>query len=182
MKPLTLTGKRYGILLNPTGEALQLTPNAHSLIERRVVLGWRHTRLVPLAPQAKEIWATLLVSESPKLSRFPGLDGNYVVHLRPKISESDPTVKLLTFFAPSHPLDITPAAQLYDLSPAETRLAEALVNSGSHDGAMKILGISRNTVRAQMASIFRKTETARQGELIRLFTKIATFAQMCDDF
>jgi DNA-binding CsgD family transcriptional regulator/PAS domain-containing protein len=58
--------------------------------------------------------------------------------------------------------------RLFGLTPAEARLAAFLMNGKSLDQVGAELRISRNTLRSQLAKIFQKTGTTRQGELIRL--------------
>ncbi len=60
-------------------------------------------------------------------------------------------------------------AQLYRLSPAETRLAVALSKGMRIEEIAETFGISRNTVSYTMKNLFRKTETDRQADLISLF-------------
>lgn len=60
-------------------------------------------------------------------------------------------------------------AQLYGLSPAETRLALALVRGLRLDEIADEFGLSRNTVNYTLKNLFRKTETDRQADLISLF-------------
>ena len=60
-------------------------------------------------------------------------------------------------------------AQLYGLSPAETRLALALVRGLRLDEIAEEFGLSRNTVSYTLKNLFRKTETDRQADLISLF-------------
>ena len=60
-------------------------------------------------------------------------------------------------------------AQLYGLSPAETRLALALVRGLRVDEIADEFGLSRNTVSYTLKNLFRKTETDRQADLISLF-------------
>jgi|GEM_PF-1521320 CheY-like chemotaxis protein len=60
-------------------------------------------------------------------------------------------------------------AQLYGLSPAETRLALALVRGLRLDEIAVEFGLSRNTVSYTLKNLFRKTETDRQADLISLF-------------
>lgn len=63
---------------------------------------------------------------------------------------------------------------LFDLTPAETRLLRALAGGARlrcyADGA----GVSVSTVRTQLASIFHKTGTSRQSDLISIVTSVAT--------
>jgi len=68
--------------------------------------------------------------------------------------------------------------QLFDLSPAEARLAQLLADGLSMEEAALQLGVSRNTVRSQLQAVFAKTGTNRQGDLVRLLlSSAATLAQ-----
>lgn len=56
---------------------------------------------------------------------------------------------------------------LYGFTPAELRLAGHLVNGASLEEAAKLSGVGLPTLRTQLASMFRKTGTGRQSELLR---------------
>ncbi len=58
-------------------------------------------------------------------------------------------------------------ARLFGLSAAEAQLASQLAKGASLDEAAKSLGVSRNTARTQLQSVFLKTGTNRQSDLIR---------------
>ena len=58
--------------------------------------------------------------------------------------------------------------KLYKLTPAETRLAEALLDNQTVEGYALSVGVSRNTVRTHLANLFAKTGTRRQAELLRV--------------
>lgn len=76
----------------------------------------------------------------------------------------DPTLKRTTatkFFATS-----------YGLTPAEALLALELAQGTSVENFAVIRNVSVNTVRTQLSSIFAKTDTKRQGELISLLLRI----------
>ncbi|HVN31604.1 MAG TPA: hypothetical protein VMT45_06420 [Thermoanaerobaculaceae bacterium] len=60
---------------------------------------------------------------------------------------------------------------LYGLTAAETRLALLLLGGHTIGQASAVLAVSRNTVHSQLASIFRKTGTASQGELLRVLLR-----------
>jgi DNA-binding CsgD family transcriptional regulator/GAF domain-containing protein len=62
-------------------------------------------------------------------------------------------------------------AQLFDLTPAESRLALQLTNGASLEEASSELGISRNTARAHLRSIFAKTGVTQQTMLVSLILK-----------
>lgn len=60
------------------------------------------------------------------------------------------------------------AAYAYGLTPAEARLLRNLVEGKPLKSAADTLGIATNTAHTQLASIFRKTGTHRQIELLNL--------------
>jgi DNA-binding CsgD family transcriptional regulator/PAS domain-containing protein len=60
---------------------------------------------------------------------------------------------------------------LFDLTPAETHLTFQLANGQTIDEASEELGISRNTARAQLRSIFSKTGVTSQTLLVRLILR-----------
>ncbi|MBJ3783174.1 response regulator [Devosia sediminis] len=82
----------------------------------------------------------------------------------------EPAVGLFVTDPEWRPSDAAEAvAQLYGLSPAETRLALALVQGMRIDEIADEFGLSRNTVSYTLKNLFRKTETDRQADLISLF-------------
>jgi DNA-binding CsgD family transcriptional regulator/PAS domain-containing protein len=58
--------------------------------------------------------------------------------------------------------------QLYGLTPAESRLALLLAAGNAPKEAAQQLQVGISTVRSQLKSIFAKTDTNRQSELVRL--------------
>jgi DNA-binding CsgD family transcriptional regulator len=61
-------------------------------------------------------------------------------------------------------------AKLIGLTPAEARLARKLLDGETLQTGAKKIGIAANTARTQLRSIFRKTDTRRQADLIRVLT------------
>jgi len=57
---------------------------------------------------------------------------------------------------------------LFGLTEAEVRLVMQLLGGSSLTDAAETLGLSRNTVHSQLSSVFRKTGTRRQSELVKL--------------
>ena len=80
-----------------------------------------------------------------------------------------PTVAVL-LTDPDMATAITPAIleDLYGLTPAEIRVAERLATGETPKQTAEALGVNITTVREHLASLFRKTGTARQSDLIRL--------------
>jgi DNA-binding CsgD family transcriptional regulator len=64
-------------------------------------------------------------------------------------------------------------AELLDLSPREAEVAEALLAGHSLESLCALLEISRNTAKVHLQSIFRKTGTNRQSELVHLLSNVA---------
>ncbi len=60
---------------------------------------------------------------------------------------------------------------LYGLTPAESRVAESLLQGANPEEISDRYGVSLATVRSQLRSIFDKTETRRQSELVALLLR-----------
>lgn len=58
--------------------------------------------------------------------------------------------------------------QLYSLTRAEAELVRMLSEGRSLDQVAAARGVTMNTVRSQLKQVFSKTDTKRQGELVRL--------------
>ena len=63
-------------------------------------------------------------------------------------------------------------AGIFGLSPREADVAAALLAGHSLESLCNALGISRNTVKVHLQSIFRKTGTNRQSELVHLLSEV----------
>lgn len=63
-------------------------------------------------------------------------------------------------------------ADIFQLTPAERRLAELVSRGLTPEQSAQRLGVSINTVRSQLRALFRKTETERQAELAALFNRV----------
>lgn len=62
---------------------------------------------------------------------------------------------------------------LFALTRSEAKVALSLLQSADTVGAIaENLGISVNTARTHLSSVYRKTDTSRQSELVRLLSKI----------
>jgi DNA-binding CsgD family transcriptional regulator len=64
--------------------------------------------------------------------------------------------------------------QLFGLSATEARVAERLMIGDSPEQAAFALDVKISTVRWHLASLYRKTGTKRQGELVRLLLSLPT--------
>jgi DNA-binding CsgD family transcriptional regulator len=62
---------------------------------------------------------------------------------------------------------------IYDLTPAEVRLAQGISRGDSLEEVAADLGIRITTARTQLASIFAKTNTRRQARLVAILSHLA---------
>jgi len=62
--------------------------------------------------------------------------------------------------------------ELFGLTPAEMRVAMRLTSGDSPEGAARALDVSITTVRWHLASLYRKTGTSRQAELVRRLMQV----------
>jgi len=63
--------------------------------------------------------------------------------------------------------------QAFGLTPAEARLAQVIAGGTSPEAAAAQLGVSVETARNQLKSVFAKTGTHRQAELVALLLKLS---------
>ena len=83
--------------------------------------------------------------------------------------------KLLLTIMPIAPTDgptVELLQELYDLTPAEARLARGLTAGRSIAEIAEATGVSRDTVKFHLKSVFLKTGTSRQSALVRLLSGV----------
>ena len=68
-------------------------------------------------------------------------------------------------------------SDLFGLTPAQIRLARLLMQGHSLPQAASATGLSRETLRTQLRSIFEKTGPGRQAELVALFSRLALWTR-----
>ncbi len=97
-----------------------------------------------------------------------------------KFSEGKSVPSVAIFISDPEQSSETPVqiiTRLFGVTPAEASLAMLLVNGLTLDEAAKVQGVSRNTTRTHLRSIFAKTGVSRQTMLVRLILKsVATLA------
>lgn len=83
---------------------------------------------------------------------------------------------LFTVFEPGAPVDIDPfiLSTTFDLTPAEARVAAAIVAGCSPERCAKDLDVKLSTVRSQLVAIYRKTGAAGQADLVRMILSATT--------
>jgi DNA-binding CsgD family transcriptional regulator len=82
---------------------------------------------------------------------------------------------LLREFDPLHSAQPQPQLmrQLFDLTPAESKVALALCQGDTPTQIAERLGVAISTVRSHLKIIFSKTGATRQADLVRLLTLLS---------
>lgn len=62
--------------------------------------------------------------------------------------------------------------EMFGLTPAECRVALLLADGHAPTQVAEMIGVGRNTLKSQLASVFRKTGTSRQSQLVRLLSHL----------
>lgn len=83
-----------------------------------------------------------------------------------------PAVIVRILEAEVHPTLLERHADLFRLTSREIEVGSALLEGHSIDSLAAHLGMSRNTARVHLQSLFRKTETNRQSDLIRVLSEV----------
>jgi DNA-binding CsgD family transcriptional regulator len=111
-------------------------------------------RSIPVAGTASEapLVAHVLPLRGAALEVFAGAMS--ILFITPLVAQSSPAPELLQ--------------ALFDLTPAEARVASMLVDGQSVDAIARAQKLSSNTIRTQLKSVFAKTGVDRQVDLVSL--------------
>ena len=106
--------------------------------------------------------------------RFVDHDRVAIVHTLPLVRDARDIFAAATRLVFVTGLGASPGVEpgvlegLFDLTPAEARVARALAEGTSVAEIARRSGLSPGTVRVQLKAVFRKTDTRRQVDLVRL--------------
>ena len=130
---------------------------------------------------AAATFRTLFESDRTKLGRgssfplrFADQESVVIVHVLPLVHDARDIFAAATRLVFVTGLGFAPGAEpgvlegLFDLTPAEARVARALLAGRSVAAIAREAGLSTGTVRVQLKAVFRKTDTRRQIDLVRL--------------
>ena len=177
------------MLLGRDSRVIAMNLAARTIIDRSDGLLVRHGRLQTERGDESAILENLLSQAGPKSGKKPGLAGAMVVHKRnhtalhvrvtsagklPFALENRVTTIVLVN-------DLEQRARpsqevlnsLFRLTPAESRVALLLTDGHSTREITEMIGVKSSTLKSQLSSIYRKTNTSRQSELMRLLTQFA---------
>jgi len=164
------------IAMNPEIEAL--SPRIRTGAEDRLVLeGAGADALLYDAIQRYKAQVVPTVQSLPMMSRHgaPAL----ILHLLPirraarDIFSRSMAVVAVTEVGKVGPPDMRVLCGLFDLTPAEARVARGIAMAGRPEAIAASLGISLETARSHLKRIMSKTGTTRQAELVLLLSGLS---------
>lgn len=181
------------ILVDADGRVMSANAVATALIAEggalKVVDGAIHGRSKEATQHLREAIAAMSKRQSPQIDPYcylpialpdPARLHPLTLLVRPgppygPVSAPLKRTAIIVIRDPARPalLAVSDVERLFGLSPAEARLATRLVDGEALDEAALGLGISRNTARSQLQSIYMKTGVNRQGDLVRLLLSSA---------
>jgi DNA-binding CsgD family transcriptional regulator len=144
-----------------------------------------HDRVHLVTPQADRLLANALDEFKPEAAEqvrslpLPGRGSRppMIIHLVPVGGAEQDLFEPGSFLlaaTPVVPSDV-PSAELiqglFDLTPAEARVAQGIAAGQTVDALAVTNAVSIGTIRVQLRSVFEKTGTARQAELVQLLAE-----------
>ena len=176
-------------LLDDTGSVLHLNAAARALFSAD--RGLRLTRQRISATSAREArlldeaWRQLVAAGRPQevLVLQPAGNGRQALAVVVTLSRTPPGSPLgeacgaryVVSFSPLSRSGMPEPAQLmrlFELTPAEARLAQSLAASRSLNEAARDAGVKPSTVRSQLLAVLAKTGAKRQQELVALLARV----------
>jgi DNA-binding CsgD family transcriptional regulator len=175
------------LVLNEQGKALAANPLIEALTG---YVHWRAQDRVSLKDRAANqlfqgAVATIDLSDSQGVRSFPvrgtGAEAMMVGHVVPiRLSARDIFVRCAAAFVltpvtlPQAP-PVELVQSLFDLTPAEARVARSLSAGETVETIASIGGVSLNTIRTQVRGVLEKTGCRRQSEVVALLGGITVF-------
>jgi DNA-binding CsgD family transcriptional regulator len=175
--PAVLLGDGRVIATNPLFEGLgsQIVSTTAS---GKIALA--HARADARLSEAIEKLNSPRFQSGSKSIAVPSQDGNaaMIVHLiparrsAPDIFGKAMGILVITPLGAAQTLPLDLLNGLFDLSPAEARAANGLLEGKTIDDLAAEFGLSRETIRSQVKAVLAKTGTKRQPELVSLLATI----------
>jgi DNA-binding CsgD family transcriptional regulator len=172
------------LILEPQGTIHFLNPPAQAELARGTLLRDSRNRLIGVTPEAVQVVARLSASTGGGSNR--GHDGllkdaagralqaSWVELDGSSEGLGSPTLLLLREPDAELTTPLSNAAAFYHLTTGETQMLAQVLNGHTLAGAAEILGVARSTVKSQLDAIYRKTNTHRQAELVRLVMSLTS--------
>jgi DNA-binding CsgD family transcriptional regulator len=177
-------------LLDGNGRTIFINRAAERLLRQRDGLLVEHGCLVAALPQERDA-LRLLVAQAARTTAGASLRAGGALPIsRPSMRRSfnvlvaplarrhtslhGPEAAVAVFIADPEdraPSEFGALVRLFRLTPAEARLAAGIATGAALAEVADLLGIGRETARTQLRSVFAKTGTTRQAELVRIIAR-----------
>jgi len=181
-KPLIDTLERMGcggVVLDEGGQVLLTNPTAERILEEDIGRAgarveqseWLRTAIKKLMRQA----STRFTLDQDAWVRVPREDKRDVVLHAVPVGHSGARRTVLIFVDLSFNPEPRPEVleKMFGLTPAEARAAIQITRGDTPADIARGGGVSIATVRSQLASVFAKTQTGRQAELVALLARVS---------
>ena len=172
------------LIVDNTGVILHLNTGAERLLNSRISgLTCKEGRLFATHPTSKNRLTTLVAEATgyPAVGGAMFLSGeeNRQVLVTPLPAASPfaqdwqtPLALVLVMETGKNLSTLQLLGKLYNLSPAELRVASALLAGRSPEEYAQEADVTLNTVRSQLKNLFSKTGTRRQSELVAVLSRV----------
>ena len=125
-----------------------------------------------LAPPPPDGLGALLIPRPSGLKSYQMVVKRPVAKRASSVLPASVLIVTLSDPASPPPMKHLAIARLYSLTPAECRLAHALVLGATPKEIADRAGVKISTVRTQLRTLFQKTECNRQADLLRVFCTV----------
>jgi DNA-binding CsgD family transcriptional regulator/histidinol phosphatase-like PHP family hydrolase len=175
------------VLLDAAGRVLLLNAAAYSILNRGDGLYLSKSKTITTRRSCESAKLIELIFKAIATAKGKGHFGGGVMPfprpgkrplqllVSPLCSESAGRAVVAVFLADPEQNQAVPTdvlRTLFGLTPAEARLALSVLEGNSLSEAAELNRVSRETVKSQMSAVFAKTGTRRQGELVRLLSRV----------
>ncbi|WP_456685535.1 helix-turn-helix transcriptional regulator [Bradyrhizobium sp. P5_C11_2] len=163
------------LVLDPDGRIVFGNAQAQAELKRASILREHQGRLAGVSTDGMRLVASLKGSQGGRGRDMRVVDrGERVLHASwialQKVSEAMGEPFLLLLREPEKEL-VTPlssANTIFQLTPGELQVLAQLLNGRTLAETGKVLGVARSTVKTHLDALFRKTDTKRQSDLLRV--------------
>jgi DNA-binding CsgD family transcriptional regulator len=172
------------LILEPQGTIRFLNPPAQAELARGTFLRGNRNRLIGVTPEAVQLVALLSDGTGggsnrghDVLLKHPAgqtLQASWVELDQDGVGLGSPTLLLLREPEAELTSPLSNAAAFYHLTTGETQMLAQVLNGHTLAEAAAILGVARSTVKSQLDAIYRKTNTHRQADLVRLVMSLTS--------
>lgn len=148
-------------VIQQNGDLLQvIDPAAH-----KKLLGYIQELSIPGSQESRGL---ALPHKNNRQSRALAIVSPLLQHLNPQLDAQGLVLVFVSTDDSQLAIELAAFADIYQLTPKEKRITQHIVQGLSPQQIANKLHVSYNTVRSQLKSVFQKTSTNKQSELVNL--------------